>query len=129
MTVYGEPIYPELIEQPRMRNQLDRNALQAAEMPDLNGVLRSQSSLMLFQGNGQMITGIGLRGASGGQGLVTLDGVPLFGNFAGGLLIEPLCTGCLRPRYGNARPRRRAARQPDARRGHSFANPAHADKG
>ena len=83
MTVYDDLVYPELIEQPRMRNQLDRNALQATEMSNLNGVLRSQSGLMLNQGSGQMMTGISLRGASGGQGLITLDGVPLFANFAG----------------------------------------------
>ncbi|MGZ8161020.1 MAG: TonB-dependent receptor [Methylobacter sp.] len=84
MTVYDDRVYPELIDQPRMRNQLDREALQAAETPDLNGVLRSQTGLMLNQGSGQMTTGISLRGAGGGgQGLITLDGVPLFANFAG----------------------------------------------
>ncbi len=83
ITVYDDRDYPELIEAPRMRNQLNRAALQAAEMPNLNGVLRNQSGLMLNQGSGQMPTGISLRGASGGQGLVTLDGVPLFANFAG----------------------------------------------
>jgi vitamin B12 transporter len=84
MTVYDDRIYPELIEAPRMRNQLDRDALQATEMPNLNGVLKSQTGLMLNQGSAQMATGISLRGAgSGGQGMLTLDGVPLFGNFAG----------------------------------------------
>jgi len=53
-------------------------------MPNLNGVLKSQTGLTLNQGSAQMTTGISLRGAgSGGQGLLTLDGVPLFGNFAG----------------------------------------------
>lgn len=84
MTVYDNRVYPELIDQPRMRNQIDRDALQVAEMPNLNGVLRNQGGLMLNQGSGQMQTGISLRGAGGGgQGLITLDGVPLFGNFAG----------------------------------------------
>jgi vitamin B12 transporter len=84
MTVYDDRAYPELIEQPRMRNQLNRDTLQAGEMADLNGVLRSQSGLMLNQGSSQMTTGISMRGAgSGGQGLITLDGVPLFANFAG----------------------------------------------
>lgn len=84
MTVYDDRIYPELIETPRMRNQLSRDDLQATGKADLNGVLRSQTGLMLNQGSGQMMTGISLRGAgSGGQGMVTLDGVPLFGNFAG----------------------------------------------
>ncbi|MGZ5044266.1 MAG: TonB-dependent receptor [Methylobacter sp.] len=84
MTVYDNRDYPELIEPPRMRNQLDRDALQATEMPNLNGALKSQSGLMLNQGSAQTATGISLRGAgSGGQGMLTLDGVPLFGNFAG----------------------------------------------
>ncbi|HEY8035183.1 MAG TPA: TonB-dependent receptor [Methylobacter sp.] len=83
MTVYDNRVYPELIDPPRMRNQLGRDALQAGEMPDINGVLRSQGGLMLTQSSGQASTGINLRGAGGGQGLVTLDGVPLFGNFAG----------------------------------------------
>ncbi|TAN68335.1 MAG: TonB-dependent receptor [Methylobacter sp.] len=84
MTVYDNRIYPELIEPPLMRNQLDRDDLQAAEMPNINSVLRNQGGLMLNQGSGQMMTGISLRGAGGGgQGLITLDGVPLFANFAG----------------------------------------------
>lgn len=84
MTIYDDRVFPALIDQPRMRNQLDRDALQAAEMPDLNGALRTQTGLMLNQGSAQMPTAISLRGAGGGgQGLVTLDGVPLFGNFAG----------------------------------------------
>jgi vitamin B12 transporter len=84
MTVYDDRTYPELIDPPRMRNQLNRDALQATEMPNLNGVLRNQGGLMLNQGSGQMPSSISLRGAGGGgQGLITLDGVPLFGNFAG----------------------------------------------
>ncbi len=82
--VYDDLTYPELIEPPRMRNQIDREALQASGMSDVNGVLRGQSGLMLNQGSGQMVTGMSLRGAGGGgQGLLTLDGVPLFANFAG----------------------------------------------
>lgn len=83
MTVYDDRTDPELIDPPRMRNRLDRDALQVAEMPDLNSVLKNQSGLTLNQGTGQIPTKISLRGASGGQGLITLDGVPLFGNFAG----------------------------------------------
>ncbi len=49
MTVYDDRTYPELIEPPRMLNQLNRDALQATEMPDINSVLRSQSGLMLTQ--------------------------------------------------------------------------------
>lgn len=83
MTIYDDPVYPELIERPRMQNQLAPDALRAAEMPNLTGALRNQGGLMLTQGGGQMMNSISLRGANGGQGLVTLDGIPLFGNFAG----------------------------------------------
>ncbi|TAN66468.1 MAG: TonB-dependent receptor [Methylobacter sp.] len=83
MIVYDDVAYPELIDPPRMANQLDRDALQAAEMPDLNSTLRNQDGLSLRQGSGQTSTTISLRGAGGGQGMITLDGVPLFGNFAG----------------------------------------------
>jgi vitamin B12 transporter len=83
MTVYGDRTDPELIDPPQMRNQLGRDSLQAAEMPDLNSVLKKQSGLTLTQGTGQIPTKISLRGSSGGQGLITLDGVPLFGNIAG----------------------------------------------
>ncbi|MCX7093582.1 MAG: TonB-dependent receptor plug domain-containing protein [Methylobacter sp.] len=84
MTVYDDRVYPELIEQPRLRNQLNREDLQAAETPNLNAALRTQGGLSLIQGSGQMMTGISFRGAGGGgQGLLTLDGIPLFANFAG----------------------------------------------
>lgn len=83
VTIYDDLTYPELIKPPRMRNRIDRDALQASGMADVNGILRSQGGLMLNQGSGQMMTGISLRGAGGGQGLLTLDGVPLFANFAG----------------------------------------------
>lgn len=83
MTVYDDRTYPDLIAAPPMSSHLDRAALQAVEMPNLNGALKNQNGLMLSQGSGQMQTGISMRGASGGQGLLTLDGVPLFGNFAG----------------------------------------------
>ncbi|HEY8094726.1 MAG TPA: TonB-dependent receptor [Methylobacter sp.] len=83
MIVYDDPTSPELGEQPGMRNQLDRDALESAGTPNLNGVLRNQTGFTLNQGSGQMMTGISLRGAAGGQGMVTLDGVPLFNNFAG----------------------------------------------
>lgn len=84
ITVYDDRVYPELIEQPRLQNQLNRDDLQAAEMPNLNAALRSQGGLSLIQGSGQMMTGISFRGAGGGgQGLLTLDGIPLFANFAG----------------------------------------------
>jgi vitamin B12 transporter len=84
MTVYDDRAYPALAEQPRSRNELNREALQSSGMPNLNGVLKSQTGLMINQGSGQMMSGFSMRGAgSGGQGMLTLDGVPLFGNFAG----------------------------------------------
>lgn len=78
MIIYGES---ETIPK-SMNNRLDRETFQADEMPDLNSVLRSQSGIMVNQGSGQMASNLNLRGA-GGQGMVTLDGVPLFSDFVG----------------------------------------------
>jgi outer membrane cobalamin receptor len=84
MTIYGEQITDELVDSARMQNVLSRVDLQAAQTPDLNSTLKSQPGLMLTQGGGQMPNSMSMRGSSGaGQGLLTLDGVPLFGNFAG----------------------------------------------
>jgi outer membrane cobalamin receptor len=83
MTIYNKEISSEFTAS-QMQNELTRDDLESAEMPDLNNVLRNQTGLMLNQGSGQMPTAIHIRGAGGvGQGMVTLDGVPLFGNFAG----------------------------------------------
>ena len=82
MTIYNDSITPKI--ESSMKNELNREDLEVSEMPDLNSVLRNQSSVTLNQGSGQMNTAIILKGAGGaGQGMVTLDGVPLFGNFAG----------------------------------------------
>ena len=82
MTIYNDSITPKI--ESSMKNELNREDLDVSEMPDLNNVLRNQSSVTLNQGSGQMTTAIILKGAGGaGQGMVTLDGVPLFGNFAG----------------------------------------------
>jgi vitamin B12 transporter len=79
MTIYGVEA-----DATRLQNELNRADLESTEMPDLNSVLKRQTAVMLNQGSGQMMTGISLRGAGGsGQGMFTLDGVPLFGNFAG----------------------------------------------
>lgn len=83
MTIFNDADSSVLDEQPRLLNRLNRDSLQSTGMPDLNGVLRSQSGLMLNQSPPQTVTGMSMRGASGGQGLITLDGVPLFANFAG----------------------------------------------
>lgn len=83
LTIYNEP-QTELISPARMEDQFTRENLQALEMPDLNNVLKNQPGLILGQASAQMMSSFSLRGAGGaGQGLFTLDGVPLFGNFAG----------------------------------------------
>jgi len=67
-----------------LKTELTRSDLQSAEMPDLNNVLKNEAGITLNQGSGQMTTAMTIRGAGGnGQGMATLDGVPLFGNFAG----------------------------------------------
>ena len=67
-----------------LKTELTRSDLQSAEMPDLNNVLKNEAGITLNQGSGQMTTAITIRGAGGnGQGMATLDGIPLFGNFAG----------------------------------------------
>ena len=66
------------------QTSITRDALELAQMPDISNVLRSQAGIAINQGSGQMMSSISLRGSGGaGQGLITLDGVPLFGNFAG----------------------------------------------
>ena len=63
---------------------LTQDELESAEKSDISNVLRNQSGITINQGSGQMMSSISLRGAGGvGQGLITLDGMPLFGNFAG----------------------------------------------
>lgn len=52
------------------------------ELPDLNGVLRQEPSVTINQGSGQMASDLSFRGARG-QGMLTLDGVPLFSDFVG----------------------------------------------
>lgn len=67
-----------------LTTELTRSDLQSAEMPDINNVLKNEAGITLNQGSGHMTTALTIRGAGGnGQGMVTLDGVPLFGNFAG----------------------------------------------
>jgi outer membrane cobalamin receptor len=56
--------------------------LHEVELPDLNGVLRQEPSLTVNQGSAQMASNLSFRGA-GGQGMLTLDGVPLFSDFVG----------------------------------------------
>lgn len=83
LTIFGEA-KNELIEPARMQTEFERDDLQAMQMPDLNNVLKNQAGLTIGQANAQMMSSISLRGSGGaGQGLFTLDGVPLFGNVSG----------------------------------------------
>lgn len=83
LTIFGEE-QAGLIQPARMQDELDRADLQAGQMTDLNNVLKNQPGLVINQANNNMMSAISMRGAGGaGQGLFTLDGVPLFGNFAG----------------------------------------------
>jgi vitamin B12 transporter len=66
------------------QTSITRDALEFTQMPDISNVLRSQAGIAINQGSAQMMSSISLRGSGGaGQGLITLDGIPLFGNFAG----------------------------------------------
>ncbi len=68
----------------QLTTELTSNDFQQMETPDLNNVLKNEAGLTINQGSPQMTTAILMRGAGGnGQGMITLDGVPLFGNFAG----------------------------------------------
>lgn len=62
---------------------LNRKFLDAVHRPDMNGALRGLSSVGVGQANTGSPSALILRGASGGLGLVNLDGIPLFNNFTG----------------------------------------------
>lgn len=62
--------------------EYNHDDLKNLELPDLNGVLRQEPSLTINQGSGQMASDLSFRGARG-QGMLTLDGVPLFSDFVG----------------------------------------------
>ncbi|MEN9756014.1 MAG: hypothetical protein RL755_201 [Pseudomonadota bacterium] len=79
MTISSQEVNAE-----HLKSELTRSDWQSAEMPDLNNVLKNEAGITINQGSGQTTTAMTIRGAGGnGQGMVTLDGVPLFGNFAG----------------------------------------------
>ena len=63
--------------------RFNREALSAFNKADLNSALRGLGGVGVSQGTPATNSNIILRGASGGLGLVNLDGVPLFGNFTG----------------------------------------------
>jgi vitamin B12 transporter len=89
------PVLPEVTVQdgafqsggaapPGQTTRLSRTDLEAGETSDLNGLLRGLNGLIISQTNQGSPTGLSLRGAGGGAfGLVTLDGIPLFGTFVG----------------------------------------------
>jgi len=62
---------------------IDRDDIEMLHTPDTNAQLYGQPGLKLSQNKPGAASGISLKGASGGSGLVTFDGIPLFGNFAG----------------------------------------------
>lgn len=63
-------------------SKYNHDDLHEVELPDLNGILRQEPSITINQGSGQMASNLSFRGA-GGQGMLTLDGVPLFSDFVG----------------------------------------------
>lgn len=63
--------------------EFKRDYLDGVSKADLNGVLRSLASVNVGQTNASTTSGLQLRGASGGLGLVNLDGMPLFNSFIG----------------------------------------------
>lgn len=60
---------------------LARSDLDAANYSDWNQVLRNLPGVVINQSNGSNASGLSFRGAPGGVGLLTLDGVPLFSSF------------------------------------------------
>ena len=85
ITIYdGKSVTEEIANPTKMEIEFDREKLQAIPRENLNNVIKSQPGVMAHQGTGDTISNITLRGAGGsGQGMFTLDGVPLFGSFAG----------------------------------------------
>ena len=93
-TAYAEERldFPALTVHPEQPNQglsnhstsmVTRENLALDKTTDIITHLYRLPSVVLTQGKSSGVTGISLRGASGGQGLVTFDGVPLFASFAG----------------------------------------------
>ncbi len=65
------------------KSDFNRSSLESVNRADVNGVMRGLPSTGLSQANSNSLSGLTLRGASGGLGLVNFDGVPLFNNFTG----------------------------------------------
>ena len=85
MTIYSEKnVTEEIATLTKMEIELDREQLQANPRENLNYVIKNQPGITAHQSSSETMSNISLRGAGGaGQGMFTLDGVPLFGNFAG----------------------------------------------
>lgn len=62
---------------------ISREDLETAKEIDINALLYSEPSVMVVQNKSSGYSRMNLRGASGGMGLITFDGVPLFSNVAG----------------------------------------------
>jgi outer membrane cobalamin receptor len=87
LSIHAEPateLPPIVITSDHSSNisNYNHDDLHEVELPDLNGVLRQNPSITVNQGSGQMTSDLSFRGARG-QGMLTLDGVPLFSNFVG----------------------------------------------
>ena len=79
-------VTPVLFESPDTFSNnamINRQQLEAGKATDIIAPLYGSSSINLMQSKSSGTTSITLRGVSGGQGLVTFDGVPLFANLAG----------------------------------------------
>jgi vitamin B12 transporter len=62
---------------------LDKEDLQRSGQRELSQVLRGTPSLSIFQGMKGGPVGLSLRGASGGMGLINIDGIPLHDTLPG----------------------------------------------
>ena len=70
-------------EQLGQDTEFKRANLEAVGKADLNGVLRSIAGVSVGQSNASNTSGLQFRAASGGLGLLNLDGMPLFNSFVG----------------------------------------------
>jgi outer membrane cobalamin receptor len=71
-------------------SQISRDDLLRSGQRELSQVLRGTPGLTLNQGMKGGIAGLSLRGASGGMGLVRIDGIPLHDTIPGGLGLDLL---------------------------------------
>ena len=72
-----------IAEQLGQDTEFKRANLEAVGKADLNGALRSIAGVSVGQSNASNTSGLQFRAASGGLGLLNLDGVPLFNSFVG----------------------------------------------